>query len=336
MTLKDIAREAGVSKMTVSNVINGHFERVSAQTVERITEIIEKYNYTPNISARSLSTGISRIIFLIIPLTTDTANIFYSPYISSLVSAIEHRLRLLNYYALIRSVYSMDELDSLFKNWPAEGAIILLPDFDSILDQLLEKIHIPLVFLDSYHNRDDIINVSCDDEKGTYLATKYLISLDHRNIAFMADYKRSLLLTSRFKGYCRALSESRIPIREDIIFEKSPDYDHGILVGQAIASNPGLASAIVTTSDYSAVGIMEGARLGGLKLPGQLSVIGFDNLPFCQYCSPKLTTVDQNIAAKANAAVELLMEKITTGTLKRNKVVIDVNIVERQSATQYL
>lgn len=336
MTLKDIAKEAGVSKMTVSNVINGRNARVSDQTAERIREIIQKYNYTPNISARSLSTGNSRIIFLIIPLAPDITHIFYSPYISSLVSIIEHQLRTLDYYALIRSVYSLEELDSLFKNWPAEGAIILLPDFDNILDQILEKIHIPLVFLDSYHSRPDIINVACDDEKGTYLATKYLINLDHRNIAFMADYKNSQLLTSRFNGYCRALSESQIPIREDIIFEEPPDYDHGILVGQAIASSPSLISAIVTTSDYAAIGIMEGARLGGLKLPTQLSVIGFDNLPFCQYCSPKLTTVCQNIEIKAKTAVDLLMEKINTGTLRQNKVTIDVKIVERQSATQYV
>lgn len=336
MTLQDIANEAGVSKMTVSNVVNGHFERVSDQTVDKINGLIQKYNYTPNISARGLSTGNSRIIFLIIPLAENTTNIFYSPYISSLVGIIEHKLRTLNYYALIRSVYNFEELDSLFKNWPAEGAIILLPDFDSILDQIMEKIHIPLVFLDSYHSRQDIINVTCDDEKGTYLATKYLINLDHRNIAFMADYRSSALLTSRFNGYCRALSESGIPFREEMVFEEAPDYSHGIAVGQAIASGDTSISAIVTTSDYGAVGIIEGARLGGLKLPTQLSVIGFDNLPFCQYCAPKLTTVSQNIENKANAAVELLMEKITTGTLKQNRVVIDVNIVERQSATQYV
>ena len=302
MTLKDIAKEAGVSKMTVSNVINGN----------------------------------SQIIFLIIPLSDDTTNIFYSPYISSLVGIMEHQLRTFGYYALIRSVYSLDELDSLFKNWPAEGAIILLPDFDNIVDQILDRIHIPLVFLDSYHTRQDLINVSCADEKGTYLATKYLINLDHRNIAFMADYKNNLLLTSRFNGYCRALSESGIPLKEELVFEEPPDYDHGIQVGQAIASGTTPISAIVTTSDYGAIGIMEGARLGGLKLPTQLSVIGFDNLPFCNYCSPKLTTVSQDIDAKAHTAVELLMEKITTGALKKNKITIDVSIIERQSVTHYV
>lgn len=333
MTLKDIAKEAGVSTMTVSNVVNGRYERVSAKTVQRVGEIIKKYNYTPNMSARSLASRNSKIIFLIIPLSHNETNMFYSPYISSLLGIMEYQLRIHGYYAMIRSIYDFDELDALFKNWPADGGIILLPDFDSFLDQILDNIHIPLVFLDSCHTRRDLINVGCDDEKGTYLSTRYLINQDHRNIAFMADYKGSDLLTARFRGYCRALEESHIPLQEDLIFELSPDYDHGILVGQTIASSQKDISAIVTTSDYAAVGVMEGARLGGLKLPTQLSVIGFDDLPFCQYCAPKLTTISQNIEAKATAAIDLLMEKLSTGTLRQNKVTVDVHLVERQSAT---
>ncbi len=336
MTLKDIAKEAGVSTMTVSNVVNGRFGHVSENTISRINEIIKKYNYTPNMTARSLSAKKSKIIFLIIPLSNTETNMFYSPYISSLVGIMEYQLRILGYYAMIRSVHDFEELDALFKNWPADGAIFLLPDFDSFLDRILKHIHIPLVFLDSWHNREDMINVGCDDEKGTYLATKYLINMEHENIAFMADYKNSPLLTARFQGYCRALKENNIPIREERIFEVSPDYSHGIQIGRTIATGSASISAVVTTSDYSAVGIMEGARLSGLKLPTQLSVIGFDDLPFCLYCSPKLTTINQNIEGKAHAAIELLMEKITTGKLTQNRVIVDVKLVERQSATFYV
>ncbi|MGN0205112.1 MAG: LacI family DNA-binding transcriptional regulator [Coprococcus sp.] len=336
MTLKDIAKEAGVSTMTVSNVVNGRYDRVSEKTVQRVGEIIKKYNYTPNMSARSLASRNSKIIFLIIPLSHNETNMFYSPYISSLLGIMEYQLRIHGYYAMIRSVYDFDELDALFKNWPADGAIILLPDFDSFLDRILDNIHIPLVFLDSCHTRSDLINVGCNDEKGTYLSTRYLINQDHRNIAFMADYKGSDLLTARFRGYCRALEESHIPLQEDLIFEFPPDYVHGILVGQAIASSQKDISAIVTTSDYAAVGVIEGARLGGLKLPTQLSVIGFDDLPFCQYCSPKLTTISQNIELKAQTAINLLLEKLTSGTLKQNKVTVDVHLVERQSVTFYV
>lgn len=336
MTLKDIAKEAGVSTMTVSNVVNGRYERVSEKTVQRVGEIIKKYNYSPNMTARSLASRKSKIIFLIIPLSHNVTDMFYSPYISSLLGIMEYQLRIHDYYAMIRSVYDFDELDALFKTWPADGAIILLPDFDDFMDQILDNIHIPLVFLDSCHTREDLINISCDDEKGTYLATRYLINLDHRNIAFMADYKTSNLLTARFRGYCKALEESHIPVREELIFQQPPDYDHGIRVGQTIASMDTAISAVVATSDYAAVGIMEGARLGGLKLPTQLSVIGFDDLPFCRYCSPKLTTISQNIEAKAQTAINLLMEKLNTGTLKQNKITVDVQLIERQSATSHV
>jgi LacI family transcriptional regulator len=335
MTLKDIAIEAGVSTMTVSNVVNGKFERVSDQTVQRVNDIIRKYNYSPNMNARSLSSRNSKIILLIIPLSHNETNMFYSPYISSLLGIMEYQLRINGYYAMIRSVCNFEELDTLLKKWPADGAIFLLPDFDCFLDQILDNIHIPLVFLDSCHTREDLINISCDDAKGTYLATRYLISLDHKNIAFMADYRNSDLLTARFNGYKQALEESHLPIREEFIFELPPDYEHGILVGQKIATEHREISAIVTTSDYCAVGVMEGARLGGLKLPAQLSVIGFDDLPFCQYCVPKLTTVSQNIEAKALAATQMLLKKIN-GTLTENKAVINVQLIERQSAIQHI
>lgn len=336
MTLKDIAKEAGVSTMTVSNVVNGRLDHVSEKTLEHINGIIKKHNYTPNMTARSLSAKKSNIIFLIIPVAETETNMFYSPYISALVGTMEYQLRLLGYYAMIRSVHDFDELDTLFKNWPADGAIFLLPDFDSYIDKILKNIHIPMVFLDSCFDREDLINVGCDDEKGTYLSTRYLLNLDHRDIAFMADYKGNPLLTSRFNGYCRALEESNIPIREELIFEQSPDYKHGIQVGQMIAAGKTPISAIVTVSDYSAVGIIEGARLGGLKLPTQLSVIGFDDLPFCQYCAPKLTTINQNIQEKAHAAIDLLMEKINTGSLKQNRITIDVHLIERQSAVLHV
>lgn len=335
MTLKDIAKEAGVSTMTVSNVINGRFDRVSEKTVQHVNEIIKKYHYTPNMNARSLVSRNSKIVLLIIPLSHNETNMFYSPYISSLLGIMEYQLRINGYYAMIRSVYGYDELDALFKNWPADGAIFLLPDFDCFLDRILDNIHIPLVFLDSCHTREDFINISCDDSKGTYLATRYLISLEHKRIAFMADYRNSDLLTARFNGYKKAMDESSLPIDENLIFELPPDYEHGITTGQTIAaraSDPNPVTAIVTTSDYCAVGILEGARLGGLKLPDQLSVIGFDDLPFCRYCAPKLTTVSQNIEDKATAATTMLIKKMKNETLKQNKVVIDVQLIERQSA----
>lgn len=332
MTLKDIAKEAGVSTMTVSNVINGRHTHVSEKTMKRVSEIINKHNYAPNMNARSLAAKSSGIILLIIPLSHNETNMFYSPYISALAGMMEYQLRSLGYFAMIRSVRDFDEMDALFKTWSADGAVFLLPDFDCFMDQILERVHIPLVFLDTCHTREDILKVSCNDEKGTYLATRYLISQGHKNIAFMGDYKNSDLLTARFTGYRKALEENGLPCPPKQIFEVSPDYDHGIQVGQHIATSATGITAIVAPSDYGAMGVMEGARLCGMKLPTQLSVIGFDDLPFCNYCVPKLTTVSQNIEAKATAAIKLLTHKINGEPLEQNHITIDVRLMERQSA----
>lgn len=332
MTLKDIAKEAGVSSMTVSNVINGRHEHVSEKTLMRVNEIIEKYHYIPNINARSLAAKSSGIVLLIIPLSHGLTNMFYTPYISMLAGTMEYQLRSRGYSAMIRSVQAFNELEVLFKTWTADGAVFLLPDFDCFMDQILEKTHIPLVFLDTCHNRPDILKVSCDDQKGTYLATRYLISQGHTRIAFLGDYKNSDLVTARFLGYKTALEESGLSCIPDQVFEESPDYEHGIQVGQRLSSPHSPVTAVVSSSDYGAVGIMEGARLSGMKLPTQLSVIGFDDLPFCNYCVPKLTTISQNIEAKAIAAIDLLTDKINGKEISQNHILIDVKLIERQSA----
>ena len=115
----------------------------------------------------------------------------------------------------------------------------------------------------------------------------------------MADYKNNHVLTSRFNGYKRALEENHIAFNPDYVYEYSPSYEGGIQAGREIASSNSPVTAAVTTADICAIGIMEGARLGGYRVPVDLSVIGYDNLTLCQYTLPKLTSVSQNIPRKA-------------------------------------
>ena len=180
---------------------------------------------------------------------------------------------------------------------------------------------------------DNIITVSSDDEKGLYLSTKYLINRGHKQIAFVADYEGNSVLTTRFQGYCRALSESDIPFRPELVFSNPPSYEGGIAAGKRIVSSQAGITAVVTTADICAIGVMEGARLEGCRIPVDLSIIGYDNLTLCQYTTPKLTSVSQNITQKAVLATNLLLERIRTG---RNegafRLKTDVEIVERQSA----
>ena len=148
----------------------------------------------------------------------------------------------------------------------------------------------------------------------------------------MADYEGNYLLTKRFNGYCRALKESGIPFREEYVLRYSPSYEDGILAGKEIASGKARVTAAVTTADICAIGIIEGARLGGLRVPVDLSVIGYDNLGLCQYTSPKLTSISQNITQKAVKATQLLLKKLRGEEINTSEpFIMDVEIIERQS-----
>ena len=334
MTLKDIAEKAGVSMMTVSKVINGKHNRVSAKTIEKVNAIIKECGYVPNLSARSLTNKSSSIIGIIIHLDegSDNENYLENPYVSTMIGTIERELRHNGYYTMVRSVSRNADITQLLKNWNVDGIIFLYPDQRDYFRKFIESAPCPVAIFDSHLKIPGLINVCSDDEKGIYLATKYVINKGHSHIAFVADYEGNYLLTNRFNGYCRALDECGIPLREEYVLRFPPSYEGGILAGKEIASGKARATAAVTTADICAIGIMEGARLGGLRVPVDLSVIGYDNLGLCQYTSPKLTSISQHIPQKAVLATQLLLKKIRNEeTDFSDPVVMDVEIIERQS-----
>ena len=334
MTLKDIAEKAGVSMMTVSNVINGKNNRVSAKTIEKVNAIIEECGYVPNMSARSLTNKTSRIIGIIISLDEESVedNYLENPYISTMIGTIEKELRNNGYYTMVRSISKKADITQLLKNWNVDGIIFLYPDQHDYLRQFIESSPCPIAIFDSHLTTPGLINICSNDEKGLYLSTKYMINRGHTHVAFVADYEGNYLLTKLLNGYRRALEESGIPFRKEYIFPYSPSYEGGIAAGKVIASSGSEITAAVTTADICAIGIMEGARLGGLRVPVDLSVIGYDNLTLCQYTSPKLTSISQHIAQKAFLATQLLLKKINKEDEEiQCHVTMDVEIVERQS-----
>ena len=334
MTLKDIADKAGVSMMTVSNVINGKHNHVSAKTIEKVNKIIEEYGYVPNLSARTLTNKKSNIIGIIISLaeTDDKFNSLENPYISTMIGTIEYELRQNGYYTMVRSISQQADVTALFKNWNVDGILFLYPHDSQEMLSFLATAPCPVAMFDSSLDSPHFINICSDDQKGLYLSTKYLIERGHTHIAFVADYQHNTLLTNRFLGYRQALEEFQIPFHTDYVYPYSPSYEGGLRAGIEIATSSNPITAVVTTADICAIGIMEGARLHGYTLPNELSIIGYDNLSLCQYTFPKLTSISQNISQKASLAVKLLLEKIQTGTLSTSsKQKTDVIIVERDS-----
>lgn len=337
-TIKDIASEAGVSVMTVYNVINGNHSKVSEKNIELINKLIKEKNYVPNLTAKSLTVKSTKIIGVIVPLGEGDYNFFKDPYLSELIGVIEHSIRKKGYYAMIRSVSLASDISQLLRNWNMDGAIFLLPHYDKIVNKIIASNNMPMVFLDSYSENPELLNVGINDFKGGYIATKYLINMGHKNIAFTGPVEHDgcdSVVNQRFEGYKTALHDSNIPFHESYVFSTMPVYDTGIEVGKLISEQKGKITAVFASADIMAIGIMEGARRNGYVIPNDLSIIGFDNIEASIFSYPKLTTISQNISSKAESAIELLMSQIEQGSVIEKRKVLDVEIIERQSVIPY-
>lgn len=336
MTLKDIAQRAGVSTMTVSNVINGKNARVSEKTREKINALIKECGYVPNLSARSLTNKVSNIIGIIISLDAGMCeNYLENPYISTMIGTIERVLRQSGYFVMVRSIEKTTDYSTLLLNWNVDGVIFLYPPVEEKLRQLLSVSTCPVAVFDCPTDLPDLIRVCADDRQGLYLATSYLIRRGHTHICFAADYEGNPLLTERFLGYRQALADHGIPFRDEYVIPNPPSYKGGIEAGKQICALKAPVTAAVATADICAIGIMEGARQSGRRIPADLSVIGFDNLSLCLYTTPHLTSVSQNLSGKAQLAAELLLEQIRTGTTEGARhVTMEVTLAERESVCE--
>jgi DNA-binding LacI/PurR family transcriptional regulator len=334
--LKDIAKEAGVSVMTVSNVINGHYDKVSAQTVELIQKLIHKYNYVPNLNARSLSKRSSRMIAVFANTYQPGDNIFKDPYLSELFGELESMIRKAGYYAIIRTVENVVNASTLLQNWNVDGAIFMSQQSEESMSQIIENSLCPIVFIDSFHKANpNALTVCVNDYKGGYIATKYLISNGHKRIAFAGCYSESNPIVSRrYDGYRDALKEAGIPYEDSFLINTFTRYEDGLNIGRDIANKQIDITAVFAAADLLALGIIEGARLNGCMVPKDLSVIGFDNLDLCSFVTPKLTTISQDVHKKAEQAVNLLLDAIHEKPQLEHTVTLDVQLVVRQTVQE--
>lgn len=333
ITLQQIANEAGVSRMTVSNVINGKFDKVSQQKIELIQSIIDKYQYVPNLSARSLAKHQSKMIAILVNTIVLDDNVFADPYLSKLFGEIETSVRAAGYYTIVQTVDYIDEAITLLRNWNVDGAIFLTSPDKNDMEILYKQSICPIVFLDSYiRNENNFMSVKIDDYKGGYIATKFLLSNGHRRIAFASYFQKpSDVISVRYQGYLDALKEYGISQTESCIIDTLTRYDDGIRIGKDIANHKYDITAVFATSDHLALGIIKGASLNGFVVPNDLSVVGFDDLDLCTISTPELTTIAQNVHQKATSAVQLLLDNILHHQIASSSLTCDVELKIRQT-----
>ncbi|HEX7714829.1 MAG TPA: LacI family DNA-binding transcriptional regulator [Bacillota bacterium] len=336
VTIKDVAKYAGVSTAAVSYVINEVEGKVSTETVKKITDAIKQLNYIPDFSARSLVKNESKLIGVIIPQTEDYKQLLLeNPFYSEMVSGVESKTREYGYHMILSGVDKGQSYLDISIQRNLDGAIIMGIYRENFYEEL-KQAGIPIVLIDSYINDKYFYRVGIDDAYGGYLATKYLIDSGHRNIALITgSIKKDGVVEKRFLGYKKALEEAGLFYNPDYVFESSVSYQHGLETGRTLSQNLKEITAVFATADLIALGFIRGVKESGKDVPRDVSVIGFDDVSVAKIFIPPLTSVKQDIFLKGATAVELLINAIEAGKdTQSREVLLPLRIVERQTVAK--
>jgi LacI family transcriptional regulator len=329
-TILDIARLAGVSRTTVSNVMNGS-SKCLPETVEKVRRIADELGYQPNQAARSLVNQRSNMIGLILPSYIDKRILTKSPFFNLIIDAVNAALREVSSFDLLINCVNRNNDPHKVVEWALQrnlAGLIFVGDFnDSSLDRL-GTAQIPMVFIDNYDFQPRLgIFINNDDVRGGYLATRHLIERGYRRIACCSSNTvESPVNQRRHAGYRQALQEAGLP--EMLVETQNIFFEDG--VEQAGRLREQKADGAFAVSDTLALGIIKGLVGLGMAVPGDIGVVGFDNIESSAQFIPALSTIDQNIYQKGHLAVDLLLEAIAKGIEPRH-VSLPVNLVIRQS-----
>ncbi len=330
--ISDVAKEAGVSPTTVSRVIN-KVTSVKAENRIRVDEAIKRLNYKPNIAAQMLAGGKNNTIGLVIP---RFDNIFNSFFVSEIIKGVGEMADAVKLDILLHVYNEEKNHDELSE----EGFIntsyvagLLFADIYGNREQVKSVVAqgVPCIVV---NNLLEDIKVNCigvDNKKAAYEATKYLISLGHKRVAIICGDMNSQSGQQRLKGYKQALKESGIADRGEYIVPGDYKREVARVSMEKLLKLEEPPTAVFAASDEMAIEGIEVILENGLSVPGDISIVGFDNSPICQYSPVPLTTIDQPLFDMGRRAVELLKNAML---LKRNvykKIVLPTRLVERKS-----
>ncbi|SFR25908.1 transcriptional regulator, LacI family [Lentzea waywayandensis] len=326
VTLKDIAQRAGVSMMTVSNVINGNSARVSPATIERIQRIVVELGYVPSHSARSLAAKSSRMVGVLVP-AADEESLTISPHNVAIIGQLERELRKRAYDVLLRGIARPGEVAEALRAWNLDGALLL-----GFLDEEIATFtassagRTRIVAVDSYADNPVTRGVRTDDVTGGRLAAEHLRALGHVDVVFAGPrFAGQGVVWQRFQGFKEALGG------DCAVEAANTTYDDGVALGRRLRADHPSATAVFATADILAIGVVAGLQETGARVPDDVSVMGFDDLDLCRYVRPTLTTIAQDLPAKAATAVAMLIGEIERDEEPPAPATLDVHLVERGS-----
>jgi DNA-binding LacI/PurR family transcriptional regulator len=327
-TLRDVARQAGVSHQTVSRVING-IEGVLPETRALVEAAIAEMGYRPNAIARSMARGKTHTLACISPNLTDYT-------FASVIEGAELEARQHDYFMLSSSASDPEVfrnlVDELVGHRRVDGLIVINPYADQRFEYIPQDF--PLVFVGASAHEKNICSVSLDDEKVAYEATRHLIALGHTTIALVTGPMEEDCSQDRTEGYRRALSEAGIVFDESMVIEGAWSATSGQDALLSFVEQGRVPTAVFAQNDRMAMGVLRAARDANIKVPSQLAVIGVDDMPLSSYFDPPLTTMRQDIPRIGREATRMLLDMIQKKTTELHDLKLPAELVVRRSTSE--
>lgn len=332
-SIKDVAKLAGVSPMTASRVINDSGQ-VSTQMKLRVMRAVKQLGYRPNFNARSLRVRKSRLLGLILP---DIEN----PLFSSIAKYVEVAANKNGYNVMIGTTWEdrhkEKEHIEIMISRQIEGIIISLSSAENA-DVFLRS-PVPLALLDrKFPDMSELPSLTVDNFEIGRLAARHLLSLGHRHFACIAGPQSIELFTERMQGYCREIQEAGHRI-EACVMTKDMNELSKIELGsrhlfEIMEHCTKMPIGLFCANDLAALGTMQAAHKLKLSVPGQISIVGVDDIPACKLTAPTLTSIAQPVPAIADAGVKLLIDMIHNRDCRPGNVVLQPELIVRESTAR--
>ncbi|TDN40952.1 substrate-binding domain-containing protein [Haemophilus haemolyticus] len=325
-TMKDIARLAQVSTSTVSHVINGS-RFVSDEIREKVMRIVVELNYTPSYIARSLKVKRTKTIGLLVTATNN-------PFFSEVMAGVEQYCQK-NQYNLIIATTGGDakrlqqNLQTLIHK-QVDGVLLMCGDSRFQADMEL-AVSLPLVVMDWWFTELNADKILENSERGGYLATKSMVDAGHQKIGIITGNLRKSVAKNRLQGYKKALSEANIVLNPDWIVESHFDFEGGIVGAQKLLALSDRPTAIFCCSDTIAIGAYQAIQNQGLRIPQDISIMGYDDIELARYLFPSLSTISQPKAELGKLAVETLLQRIQEPNENYRTLVLEPTCILRES-----
>jgi DNA-binding LacI/PurR family transcriptional regulator len=324
-SIADVASLAGVSHQTVSRVLNNH-PSVREITRSRVLAAIEQLGYRPNPAARALASGRSKTLGVVAPGTT-----LYGP--ASTLGSLQQAAQREGYFVSVATVHSLDrhsvdEAVRRLMSQAVEGLAVITP-FTSAHDALAHlPTGMPVVAVEG-DPEGDVAVVTVDQATGARLATEHLLAAGHKTVFHVAGPAEWQEAGGRTTGWRGALEAVGADVTPPLAGDWSARSGYG--AGQVLAQIPD-ATAIFVANDSMALGVLRALHERGRRVPEEVAIVGFDDTPESAYFIPPLTTVRQDFQRVGWAAVKLLVDQLTTGTSRQDRVLIDPELICRRSS----